>query len=232
MRSSFSPVRPLSLMFLACSFMTPALTAAEAKWISLFDGKTLAGWKQLDGKAKFEVRDGAIVGTVTPGVKQNSFVATVDDSFTDFIFECEFKCDAGLNSGIQFRSYPADENVKRVYGYQYEIDPTKRALTAGIQEEGRRGWLAPVKSSGEAQQAWVKAHGDILKVGEWNTARIEARGTHLRTWLNGQLMADIEDTAPVRLAHGFFALQVHHADKPELMGKQVWFRNLRVQRPE
>ena len=35
--------------------------AAEPRWISLFDGRTLDGWQLVQGHAKFEVRDGAIV---------------------------------------------------------------------------------------------------------------------------------------------------------------------------
>ena len=139
--------------------------AAEPKWISLFDGKSLKGWKPLDGRAKFEVRDGTIVGIITEGVRLNSFIVTEDDSFTDFIFEAEFRCDVGINSGVQFRSSPPDEKVKRVYGYQYEIDPTPRALSAGLQEAGRRAWLTPTANKGEPRDSWVKAHGDIFKPG-------------------------------------------------------------------
>jgi hypothetical protein len=200
----------------------------KAEWISLFDGKSLKGWKQLDGAAKFEVRDGTIVGTITPGVQQDSFLVTKDNKFEDFVFECEFKADGGVNSGVAFRSVPADATIKRVYGYQYEIDPTPRALTAGIQEEARRSWLAPTASTGEPQEEWVKLHGDLLKPGEWNTLRIEARGKHLRTWLNDQLMADFEDRDTTRIARGFIGLQVHHTDDPALLGKEIAFRNLRV----
>jgi hypothetical protein len=213
--------------------------SADEKWVSLFDGKTLNGWKHLDGKAKFEVRDGTIVGIVTEGVTQNSFLVTEDDTFTDFVFECEFRCDPGLNSGVQFRSRPADEKVKRVYGTQYEIDPTARALTGGVQEEGgygRRGpsnWLAPRDSKGELRDAWNKAHGDKFKPAPaWNACRIECRGTHIKTWLNGELLADFDDAAEVRIPSGFFGLQVHATKNAELFGREVAFRNLRVMRLE
>lgn len=222
-----------------CSALSAPLRAGDGKWISLFDGKTLNGWKPLDGKSKIEVRDGTIVGIVTPGVTQNSFIVTEDDTYTDFIFECEFRCDPGINSGVQFRSRPADEKVKRVYGYQYEIDPTPRALTGGVQEEGgygRRGpsnWLAPRDSKGELRDAWNKAHGDKFKPAPaWNTCRIECRGTHIKTWLNGELLADFDDTADVRIPHGFFGLQVHATKNAELFGREVAFRNLRVMRLE
>lgn len=229
---------PARALLLTCflAFGSAAALGAEPKWISLFDGKSLKGWKPLDGRAKFEVRDGTIVGIITEGVRQNSFLVTEDDSFTDFIFEAEFRCDAGINSGVQFRSSPPDEKVKRVYGYQYEIDPTPRALTGGVQEEGgygRRGpdnWLAPDKSSGPDLEAWQKKHGDPLKVGAWNTMRIEVRGTHIKTWLNGHLLADFDDNDDVRIRRGFFGLQVHATRDAKLFGGEVAFRNLRVQR--
>lgn len=212
-------------------------SGGEGKWVSLFDGKTLKGWKIVQGTAKFEVRDGAIVGIVTEGATQNTFLVTEDNDYKSFIFEAEFRCDAGINSGVNFRSRPADDQVKRVYGLQYEIDPTPRALTGGVQEEGgygRRGkdnWLAPDESSGPLKEAWNKAHGDRLKVGaEWNTMRIEVRGAHIKTWLNGHLLADIEDNAPVAIPQGFFGLQVHATKEAKLFGKEVAFRNIRVQR--
>jgi len=222
---------------LAVALCAGTTIAAEGKWTSLFDGKTLKGWKPLDGRAKFEIRDGTIVGFVTEGVAQNAFLATEDDSFTDFVFEAEFRVEAGINSGVQFRSRPADEKVKRVYGYQYEIDPTPRALTGGVQEEGgygRRGkdnWLAPDESSGPLRDAWNKQHGDQLKLAPaWNTMRIECRGKHIKTWLNGRLLADFDDNDSVAIPRGFFALQIHATKNAALFGKETAFRNLRVQR--
>lgn len=205
--------------------------AAEPRWISLFDGKTLRGWKQLQGEAKFEVRDGAIVGTVVEGVPANSFLVT-EELFGDFVFECEFKADPGINSGIQFRSAPPDgQERKRVYGYQFEIDPTPRALTGGLYEEGRRGWFQPPANNGAPKEEWNRKHGDQHKPGAWNQVRIEARGNHIKTWLNGHPLADYVDRdEAVRVKRGFFGLQVHSTKKQELFGKQVAFRNIRVQK--
>jgi len=205
-----------------------SLAASESKWISLFDGKSLAGWKQLGGEARFTVRDGAIVGTVTAGVEQNSFLTT-ERLFGDFVFECEFKAADGINSGVQFRSAPPDDQVKRVHGYQCEIDPTPRGLTGGLYEEGRRGWFVPTANHDEPQQTWAKAHAGIYRPGEWNTMRIEARGPKLRIWINGKPTVNYEDKGNVRISRGFFGLQVHTTSTEKLHGKEVLFRNLRVQ---
>ena len=232
-RRLFRPLVVVALAFIAAS----CATTTGPKWVSLFDGKTLAGWKLVQGHAKIEVRDGTIVGIVTEGESQNTFLATEDDTYTSFIFEAEFRCDPDINSGVNFRSRPADDNVKRVYGLQYEIDPTPRALTGGVQEEGgygRRGkdnWLAPDESTGPLRDAWNKEHGDHFKPAPaWNTMRIEVRGTKIKTWLNGHLLADISDDAPVAIPHGFFGLQVHATKNKALFGREVAFRNLRVQR--
>lgn len=205
--------------------------AAEQKWTSLFDGKTLKGWKQMQGDAKFVVRDGAIVGVVTEGVPANSFMVT-EELYGDFIFECEFKAAAGINSGIQFRSAPPDgKDRKRVYGYQFEIDPTPRGLTGGMYEEGRRGWFVPKQNNGEPQKEFAAKNAGKFKAGEWNKVRIEARGSRIQTFLNGQPMVDWTDPdEAARVKRGFFGLQVHSTKKQELFGKEVQFRNLRVQK--
>lgn len=218
------------LAFAALAAVATLSHAAEPKWVSLFDGKTFKGWKQLQAEAKYEIRDGAIVGIVTEGATANSFMVT-EELFGDFVFECEFKADAGINSGIQFRSAPAGEKVKRVHGYQFEIDPTPRGLTGGMYEEGRRGWFVPEKNNGEPQKEFAAKHAGKFKVGEWNKVRIEARGNRIRTFLNGQPMVDwVDKDEETRIKRGFFGMQVHSTKNKELFGKEVAFRNIRVQR--
>ena len=45
------------------------------KWINLFDGKTLDGWKKGAGDADYKVQNGTIVGT-TVVASSNSFLIT------------------------------------------------------------------------------------------------------------------------------------------------------------
>src|SRR4051812_17035310 len=73
----------------------------QAQWTNLI-GKDLKGWKQLNGKAKYELQKGEIVGT-TVANEPNSFL-TSEELYGDFILELEFKIYEGANSGIQFRS--------------------------------------------------------------------------------------------------------------------------------
>lgn len=195
---------------------------SQKKWENIFNGKDFTGWKVLNGKAEYTIQDGAIVGhsmLKTP----NTFLCT-EKMYGDFILEMEFKVDEGLNSGVQFRSNSLKEyNNGRVHGYQYEIDPSPRAWTGGIYDEGRRGWIYPVERNPNARAAF--------KAGEWNKLRIEAIGTSLRTWLNGIPVSDVVDNLT---ATGFIALQVHQIAKPEQVGKTVQWKNIRIctEKPE
>ena len=55
-------------------FLSAGLLSAQP-WEDLFNGKNLKGWKQVTGTAKFQAKDGMIVGTSTDS-KVNSFLAT------------------------------------------------------------------------------------------------------------------------------------------------------------
>ena len=137
--------------------------------------------------------------------------------YGDFILEFEFKVDDGLNSGVQIRSHSLKEYRNGlVHGYQFEIDPSPRAWTGGIYDEARRGWLYPLTNNVAAQKAYKNV--------EWNTARIEAIGSSIRTWLNGVPASDLIDDMTLS---GFIALQVHAVGEADA-GKTVSWRNIRI----
>jgi hypothetical protein len=69
-------MKNLGMMTLILFFVFNTVSSfGEGKWTSLFNGKNLEGWKQLNGKAKYEVRNGEIIGTTISGV-ENSFLTT------------------------------------------------------------------------------------------------------------------------------------------------------------
>ncbi|HEX8462816.1 MAG TPA: DUF1080 domain-containing protein, partial [Segetibacter sp.] len=189
----------------------------KESWQTLFNGKNLNGWKQLNGKAKYDVKNGQIIGTTVFG-EPNSFLVTEQD-YGDFILELELKMDNNMNSGIQFRSESkADYMNGRVHGYQYEINPSPRGWSAGIYDEARRDWLYPMDYNAAAKT--------LYKKGEWNRIRIECIGNSMRTFLNGVPAAHlIDDLTP----KGFIALQVHSISKQEAAGQTIAWRNIRIQ---
>ncbi len=198
-------------------FISPVLLSAQAKWTNLFNGKDLAGWKQLNGKASYEVIKGEIVGTTVLG-EPNSFLTT-EALYDDFILELEYKLDADMNSGIQFRSESKPDYMNgRVYGYQVEIDPSDRAWTGGFYDEARRDWLYPLEYNLPGKKAYKK--------GEWNLIRLECIGDVMRIWVNGIPTSNVSDN----LTHkGFIALQVHAIAKQEEAGKKIRWRNIKIQ---
>ena len=203
----------LAVLLIAFVFVGAA-SAADGDWQSLFDGKTLNGWVQKNGKARYTVEDGAIVGTTVLN-SANSFLCT-EKMYADFILELEFLVEAGMNSGIQIRSHSyKNYNNYRVHGYQVEIDTSTRAWSGGIYDEGRRGWLFDLKGKPEAQAAF--------KQGQWNHYRIAAIGSRIRTWVNGVPAADLTDDMT---AKGFIALQVHSSKEAD---KKIKWRNIRIQ---
>ncbi len=204
-----------------------SMSGAEDGWIDLFDGKTLNGWIQRGGKAKYTVENGVIVGSTVINTP-NSFLCT-EKEYGDFILELEFKVDPQLNSGIQIRSQCFDKPTEvewqgkkikipanRVHGYQVEIDPAKRAWSGGIYDEGRRAWLCTLEKNPDAQKAF--------KQNDWNKIRVEAKGDSIKTWINGVPAADLKDSMTLK---GFIALQVH-GTKQE--GLKVCWRNIRLKK--
>ncbi len=201
-------------------------TAAMAEeWKPLFDGQSLEGWQQKGGAAKYRVEGGEIVGTSVPNTS-NSFLCTTKD-YDDFLLELDFKVHPKLNSGVQIRSQAFNEPkdiagrkipAGRVHGYQVEIDPSDRAWSGGIYDEGRRGWLNNLQDNQAAR--------DAFKPGEWNTFRIECRGDSIKTWINGVPAADLKDDMTPA---GFIALQVHGVGA-DADPREVRWRNIRIQK--
>jgi hypothetical protein len=193
---------------------------SQSGWNSLFDGKTLSGWKRATGEAEFTVEDSAIVGK-TVANSPNSFLVT-DKEFGDFILEMDVRLDdTSSNSGIQVRSHfdPSGNNGRgKVYGCQYELDPSSRRWSAGIYDEGRRDWLYPGSLNAAAQQAF--------KRGEFNHVRIECIGPETKTWLNGMPVAYLVDTMDRK---GFIGLQVHAINNASQAAEKIIFKNIRIQ---
>lgn len=187
------------------------------QWTELFNGQDLTGWTQANGTAKYEAKDGAIVGS-TVVKSPNSFLKSAR-MYGNFVLEYEFKVDETMNSGVQVRSHNFEtHSANRVHGYQIEIDPSKRAWSAGLYDEARRGWLMDLKAK--------PAAGAAFKHKDWNKVRIAFVGDHIQTWINGVAATDLHDSLTPA---GFIYLQVHSiGNDAKKAGEQVAWRNLRI----
>jgi len=210
-------LRVFTLVLLVCMFSCKGPDKEQKPGKTLFNGQDLSGWTQKGGKANYKVKDGVIIGETVSGTP-NSFLTT-NNVYGDFILELDYKVDSSMNSGIQIRSNSiASYQNGRVHGYQIEIDPSDRAWSAGIYDEGRRGWLVDLQNNPEAQKAF--------KQNEWNHYRIEAIGDTIKTWINGIPAAYLIDD---KTASGFIALQVHSIGEKDEPGKTIMWKDIRIQ---
>lgn len=201
--------------FTACSATTgsyakkDAQQAKDAGWVDLFNGEDLAGWKN-----PYEWGDAKVVDGVIELTGDKKFFLTTEKQFSDFVLEAQIMLPAEgkANSGIMYRCH-VEKN--KVFGYQAECDPTERAWSGGLYDEGRRKWLAPTKTPEGLKIKLVRA-----PQGEWMSYKIKCVGDHLQVWVNGQQTTDYHDDVD---AKGHFGLQ-HHGEK----GQTYRFRNLRI----
>ncbi len=204
------------LLLFSTVLLSSVFLCAQEDWQVLFNGKDLKNFVQLNGDAKFQIKNNELIGTSKIG-SPNSFMAT-KKTYDDFILEFEVYVENGLNSGVQFRSLSTSDYMKgRVHGYQCEIETSARKWSGGIYDEARNGWLYPLSRNPKGQYAFVP--------GQWNHYRIEAIGNSIRTWVNGVQCANLVDDTT---AFGFIAFQVHSIHDRSLEGKTVRWRNIRI----
>lgn len=188
-----------------------ATAFAEDGWTPLFDGETTNGWTPRAEVATFEAKDGELhlLSNVNVWV-------TSDLKLSDFVVEAEVKLpdDAGngFNSGLAFRCVGETGKPK---GYQCEIDLAKPGGVFGI---GLGGWLYPKK---EQEAEYLERAKGAFKSDEWNLIRVECQGAKIKTFVNGKLIAEFEDSQSL---DGYFGIQ-HHGK-----GGLVKFRNLRAKK--
>ena len=204
--------------------MTP--TDSAGAWRSLFDGRTTAGWRAYRGTAvpaQWRAEDGVLV-VVGKGGDAGDIVTV--DQFGDFELELEWKVSPGGNSGIFYRGTEAAERI-------YETAPEYQVLDDARHVDGRN----PLTSAAAAYGLYAATPGVVKPAGEWNAARIVARGPRVEHWLNGQKVVEYVLGSPDwdakvkaskfvdwpgygRATRGHIGLQDH--------GDVVQFRNIRI----
>jgi hypothetical protein len=164
----------------ACSPDAEQQDAAAGEWETLFDGTSLAGWRQV-GDANWRLMDGAVAADSGTG-----FLLTTA-SYGDFDLDLEFWVTPDANSGVFIRcANPSEIGAATCYEvniFDQRPDPTYR--TGAIVD--------------------VAAPKVMLDTGDrWNRYEISAHGSDLFVRLNGQTTIETNDD---RLAAGPFALQ-------------------------
>jgi hypothetical protein len=169
-------------------FVSLAGASQPGRWISLFDGKTLEGWRP-EGNAAWSVRDGAIVGRQGPNNSTGDLYTKGE--WADFELECEFKVVWPANSGIWFRRNAAQP------GYQADI------LDQKDQPNTYSGSLYAMNTGFIATNSDPKS----VKKDGWNKLRMSAVGQEIVVMLNGRTVVKIRDNR--FLKPGSIGIQVH-----------------------
>jgi hypothetical protein len=212
--------------------LTPA--EAQAGWKLLWDGSTAAGWRSLD-KPGFPakgwvIKDGTLTVLGTGGRQGvgGGDIITVD-KYASFELVADFKITPGANSGIKYFINP--EIIKGGVGFEYQVLDDERHPDAKLGIDGNRTLGSLYDLIPAAKNKPVKP------IGEWNTARIVVRGTHIEHWLNGQKILEFDrgseafqkhfaeskfkkEAAFGKLPEGHILLQDH--------GDEVSYRNLKI----
>jgi len=214
----------------------PLVIDDHAGFESIFNGTSLQGW---DGDPDFwRVENGTIVGETTKEkpLPRNTFLIWRGGNPADFELKVDFKMNS-TNSGIQYRSVELPDVGNWVLkGYQADLD-FQNTYTGQLYEERGRGFLAMrgqmtrVEEGKKARvTAQLKSSDDLkgaIKINDWNTFHVIARGNILIHVLNGQLSSVVidEDTKN-RALSGLLGFQIHVGPPMRVEFRNLWLRKL------
>ena len=164
------------------------LSDAELKngWKLLFDGKTMAGWRDYNGSSLTEpwcVVDGCIQANVN---KKNGrgFIVT-EREYENFELSWDWKLSRGGNSGMLYHVIERPQ-----YKFPYLTGPEYQL----IDEENFQGKLGELQKLGVDydMHAPDRSKMKVNPYGEWNNSRIVFDNGHVEHWLNGQKILEFE----------------------------------------
>ncbi len=202
----------------AALLSAPAAAVADEGWTSLFDGRSLAGWKASESPASFRVVDGTIA---CDGPRAHLFYMGPDGkaSFADFEVKAEVKARAGANSGFYFHT-AFQEKDWPAQGFEVQVDNSQK----------RHGDYLEYKMTGSLYGI-RNVYKALARDDEWFTLHVTVRKPRVEIRVNGTLVVDYrEPDEPLpadgpkvnRLGRGTFALQCHDPES------KVFYRKLRV----
>lgn len=201
------------LSIMICSiFCGAALKNGDGKWVSLFDGKTLNGWKVGDHSSTFSVENGMIkVNGETAHLFYDGDIE--NHNFKNFEFKADVMTKPGSNSGIYFHT-EYQEGGWPAKGYEVQVNNSHT-------DWRRTGSLYGID---DVKEVYVKDN-------EWYTQYIKVEGKRVIVKLNDKVVVDYSEPDSIaqkvkiggrRISSGTFALQGHDP------ASTVYFKNIMV----
>ena len=165
------------LTILVLAAVSSTLTAAEAGFVNLFDGKTLTGWKLVGRHGTgYVVKDGLLVCPKDGG--GNLFT---EKEYSNFIFRFEFRLTPAANNGVGIRA-PFEGDAAYV-GMEIQILDNEAPAYKD---------LRPAQYHGSVYDVIPAKRGALKKPGEWNTEEIRAEGRRIKVTVNGTVILDAD----------------------------------------
>lgn len=201
------PALLLPVLFSFCSGKQKS-----GEWISLFDGKTLNGWKVGANASAFKVENGCIV--VNGNVSHLYYDGEVQQhQFKNFEFNAEVMTTPGSNSGIYFHTQYQEKDWP-VKGYEVQVNNSHT-------DWRRTGSLWAIQ---DVKETYAKDN-------EWFTLHITVKDKHVTVAINDKKVVDYTEPDNVQreegmkdriISSGTFALQGHDPKS------KVYYRNIKV----
>ena len=157
--------------------------AGASEYVSLFDGKTFAGWVGADGAkpgAGWSIAEGELR---LEGKGGNLFS---EKEYSNFDLEWEWKLAEGGNNGLKY--WVTKVGGKEWLGIEYQmLDDLKHP-------DSKNGAKRLTASFYDIQAPTAKTK--VKPSGEWNHSRIVSQGGKLQHWLNGELAGEAVTNSP------------------------------------
>lgn len=196
-----SPSLLMAVLTLCCS----SAAMAEDGWITIFDGKTLEGWKINENPGAWKIEDGAFVAN---GSRSHVFYTGEHSDLVNFELKIEVMTKPGSNGGIFFHTRFQEEGWPD-WGYESQVNNTQGD---------------PQKTGGLYNT--VKVLEAPANDNVWWTQHIIVKGKHVIVKIDDKVVVDFEEPADMegtkKLGRGTIALQAHDP------GSTVYFRNIRI----
>ena len=200
---SFSP-RALLVGLSAFLLVTASFSSAEdapgPKLDPIFNGKDLTGWQVPSPNPFWKVVDGVLVGENDPEKKGSMLYTT--QAYDDVIIEAEVRWQGEIDSGFMIRK----PEIQLQIGVSRSL---KKDMTGSF-------YLGGYPDAGQAKDA-----AKLLKAGDWNRLRLQAKGNTFTVWINGTKAIEYTDAnfaGPAPLG-----LQIHGG-----LEMKVEFRNIQA----
>lgn len=208
MRKKLAPLLLIFILF-SCAGVNKA---GSGKWISLFDGKSLANWKVGENAETFSVDHGniAVVGNTAHLFYDGK---VMKHNFKNFEFKADVITSPGANSGIYFHTV-YQQSSWPMKGYEVQVNNSHT-------DWRRTGSLYGIQ---DVKEVYAKDN-------EWFTEYIKVEGKHVIIKINDKIVVDYTEPDNVTrkkgdeqrvISSGTFALQGH--DPKSL----VFYRNIMV----